>query len=150
MTDSTKENIVRLAVSNPIMTHEDMAKVEFEPYPKLARGKAKTFKEQQKHQERLNDFCVAARMALGILGMTKAQLVDMVRVFDEERGFDGVDEFYKSFQAQVVRGEALIEFLKSAEFRIAVAAHNFYAERSRPETTPQPPSKSKRRKSKAN
>ena len=49
-----------------------------------------------------------------------------MKSIDDEGGFDASDDFFKSFHSQVLRGEALMHFIKSAEFRFAVAMHNVY------------------------
>jgi hypothetical protein len=124
----TKDKVVKLAVSNPreVMTHAQMRDHEFEPVPQLAGPKAKTFEELRKHQERLNDFCIMVRMALGILGQTKAELIVATRDLGEEHGYDGIEKFLMSFKDGAEMGELLVGFIKSAERRIAVAMHNVY------------------------
>jgi hypothetical protein len=127
----TDNNILRLAVTNPeklleILSHEEMAKQEFEPVPQLAGSKAKTFKELKKHQERLDDFCVMVRMALTILGQTKAELIAFLTATDKEDGYEAVESFVKSFADGAERADTLKHFLRSAELRLTVAMHNVY------------------------
>jgi hypothetical protein len=123
--------VVRLAVANPsklleILSHQEMAAQEFEPIPQLAGSKAKTFEELKKHQERLDDFCVLARMALAILGQTKPELIEALTGMDREGGYDEVEGFVKSFAHGAERGESLVHFLRSAQLRLTVAMHNVY------------------------
>jgi hypothetical protein len=130
MTD-TDVNVVRLAVANPaklleILSHQEMAAQEFEPVPQLRGPKAKTFEELKKHQERLDDFCVMVRMALGVLGQTKAELIEALTAMNEDGGFDAVEDFVKSFASGAERGETLVHFLRSAQLRLSVAMHNVY------------------------
>jgi hypothetical protein len=134
----TDNNILRLAVANPgklleILSHKEMAGQEFEPVPQLAGSKAKTFEEFKKHQERLDDFCVMVRMALTILGQTKAELIAFLTATDKEDGFDAVEAFVKSFADGAERGETLVHFLRSAQLRLSVAMHNVYPDDGTPE-----------------
>jgi hypothetical protein len=62
----------------------------------------------------------------GRAGATKPQLIEMIRGFDEDGGYDHAEDFVKSFHAGVGQGEALVSFLKTAELRLAVAMHNVY------------------------
>ena len=127
---STSKKVIRLAVSNPreTLSHAQVRDQEFEPIPQLAGSKAQTFDELRKHQERLNNFCVMVRMSLGILGQTKAELIEAIRKMDEECGHDDVEKLLNSFIDGAALGESLLHFLKSAECRIAIAMHNVYPE----------------------
>jgi hypothetical protein len=136
MTD-TDNNVLRLAVANPgklleILSHKEMAGQEFEPVPQLAGSKAKTFEELKKYQERLDDFCVVVRMALTVLGQTKADLIAFLTATDEEGGYDAAEHFVKSFADGADRGESLVHFLRSAQLRLTVAMHNVYPDDQTP------------------
>jgi hypothetical protein len=91
-----RNSVVRLAVTNPeklleILSHEEMAAQEFEPVPQLRGQKAKTFEELRKHQQRLDDFCVSVRMALSVLGQTKAELIEGLSEMSKADGGGGFD-----------------------------------------------------------
>jgi hypothetical protein len=131
---STDNNILRLAVTNPeklleILSHEEMAAQEFEPVPQLRGPKAQTFEELRKHQQRLDDFCVSVRMALSVLGQTKAELIEGLVAMEKAvggEGFDDVEDFVKSFGNAADQAATLVHFLRSAHLRLSVAMHNVY------------------------
>jgi hypothetical protein len=125
------DTVVHLAVSNPeklleILSHREMAAQEFEPVPQLAGPKAATFEELKKHQDRLEEFGVIVRMALGILGQTKAKLIEFLEGIDEDGGIDAVEVVIKDFANGAEQGETLVHFLRSAQLRLTVAMHNVY------------------------
>jgi hypothetical protein len=137
----TSGPVVQLAVDNPIITHEQLAAAEFEPWPELV-GFGKNPKAQEEHEERLRSLGVMSRFSLAILGMTKAELIDRVRSMDEDKDEEansGTFLWYLTGARE--RLEAILSFVISAEIRHASAMACVYSDESEKlPPVPKPPS----------
>jgi hypothetical protein len=75
-------NVVSLAVSNPICTHEELAAMEFEPWPHFVNF-GKDPEAMERHEEVLRTISITSRFAVSMLGKTKDELIESVRHFDK-------------------------------------------------------------------
>lgn len=112
--------VVSLAVSNPIITHEQLAAQDFEPSPEFVTVDPGLL---ESHEDRLKKISVASRMAIATLGFTKAQLIE--RTKDDPETCDSILKFLSDARELT---EQLADFIKSAELRHAVALANVCAE----------------------
>jgi len=125
---TTNENVVRLAVHNPIISHEELAAQEFEPSPYFI-GFDKNPKAMEEHEEKLRTIAVMSRFAISTLGKSKAELIETVRKMDEDEDEDvNSSNFLKYLLDSRGKVEAVLEFIVLAECRFAVAMANVYSE----------------------
>ena len=125
VTSFTKDGCPVLAVSNlkrPIMTYEELAALDFEPYePDISPPDAlKTLNET------LGQFWAAARSALGVLKMTKAELIAMAREVGEKGSRDDAEGLLQFLVGGRELTEELHKLIEVAEIRTAVALANVY------------------------
>jgi hypothetical protein len=125
VTSFTKDGCPVLAVSNlkrPIMTYEELAALDFEPYePDISPPDAlKTL------DETLGQFWAAARSALGVLKMTKAELIAMAREVGEKGSRDDAEGLLQFLVGGRELTEELHKLIEVAEIRTAVALANVY------------------------
>jgi hypothetical protein len=132
--------IIRLAASNSICTHKQLADLQFEPEQYFI-GFDKDPARMEEHEEKLRSVGVISRFAVALLGKTKVELIEAVRSMDA-----GDDEQVRSgkFLEYVVdaRGklEALLSFVTALEIRHACAMANVYLDdEERLPPIPEPP-----------
>lgn len=135
----TSGPIVQLAVDNPIVTHEELAALEFEADPHFASF-GNNAKAQTEHEERLRSIGIMSRFSLVILGMTKQELIDTVRSMDKDKDpeADSSSMLYYLTGARE-KLEALLAFVTAAELRHASAMACVYPDDDKP-PVPNPPS----------
>jgi hypothetical protein len=107
------------AIAEPIVTHEQLAAQDFEPHIL-----SDNFNE--KNEEALCDFATASRLAVGVLNKTKAELIEVVNKLDADQPLeeDSAERLLEGFMHGRERGETLLELLKAAEIRLAIALAN--------------------------
>jgi len=131
---NTSGRVVQLAVDNPIITYEQLAALEFEPWSPFV-GFDKKPKAMEEHEEKLRSIGVMSRFS-------KAKLIETVRSMDEAKD----EEASSSSMLEYLTGarerlEALLAFVTAAEFRHASAMACVYSDdgESLP-PVPKPPS----------
>src|SRR5271155_2369963 len=93
-TTSVEGNLARLAVSNPLMTVEELANTEFQAVPELANFK-NDYKAIKEHGERLRSLSITSRFAIEILGRSKAELIALIKEMRDDLAvtlLDGLGE----------------------------------------------------------
>jgi hypothetical protein len=124
---TTNENVVRLAIDNPIITHEELAALPFEPESRLA-GFDQNPKAIEDHEEKLRHIGIMSRFAIAMLSKSKAELIESVRGMDEKRDEEvNSMSFLAYLTAAREKTEAILSFLTAAEIRHACAMANVYA-----------------------
>jgi hypothetical protein len=124
---TTNANIIRLAISNPIATHEELAALPFEPESRLA-GFDKNPKAIEDHEEKLRHIGIMSRFAIAMLSKSKAELIESVRNMDEARDEEvNSMSFLGYLTVARERMEAILSFVTAAEIRHACAMANVYA-----------------------
>jgi hypothetical protein len=117
-------SIVRIAASNPICTHEQLAALEFEPSSEFA-GFDQNPTAMEEHEEKLRSIGAASRVAVVTLSKTKQDLIGLVVHLDEDKDKDSGSirmlEFLTDARAKL---EALLAFVTAAEVRFARAMAN--------------------------
>jgi hypothetical protein len=137
----TSGRVVQLAVDNPIITHEELAALEFEPCSHFI-GFDKNPKAMEEHEEKLRSMGIMSRFSIAILGMTKAKLIETVRSMDKAKD----EEVSSSAMLCYITGareklEAILAFVTAAEFRHASAMACVYSDDgARLPSVPKPPS----------
>jgi hypothetical protein len=121
----TKDGCPVLAVSNlkrPIITHEELAALDFEPYePDVSPPDAlKTL------DETLGQFWAAARSALGVVKMTKVELIAMTRKIGAKGSREEAERLLQFLVGGRELTEGLHKLIEAAEIRTAVALANIY------------------------
>jgi hypothetical protein len=119
-------NVVTLAASNPIITHEELAALEFEAEPYFV-GFDKDPARMEEHEEKLRSIGIMSRFAVALLGKTKAELIEAVRAMDagdEEKVRS--DNFLRYIVGAREKLEALLGFITALELRHACAMANVY------------------------
>jgi hypothetical protein len=134
-------NVVSLAVSNPIITHEQLAALDWEPSPFFI-GFDKNPEAMEEHEEKLRSIGIMSRFAVALLGKTKAELIEAVRAMDKDRDDDvNSANFLKYMVDARKKIEALLAFVTAIEGRHACAMANVYSEDgARLPPIPKPPS----------
>jgi hypothetical protein len=124
---ATNENIIRLAISNPIATHEELAALPFEPESRLA-GFDQDPNAIDDHEQKLRHIGIMSRFAIAMLSKSKAELIEAVRKMDEKRDEEvNSMSFLGHLTAAREKTEAILTFLTAAEIRHACAMANVYA-----------------------
>jgi hypothetical protein len=138
--------VLRLAVSNPICTHEELAALEFEPFAQFVNF-AKNPQAMEEHEEKLKTISVMSRFAIAMLGKTKAEMIQSILDFDEDADEEASSMAFLEYMTRA-RGnlEALFEFVTAAEIRHACAMANVYSDEERAPPIPEPPVTAPRRK----
>jgi hypothetical protein len=135
-------NVVRLAAaSDPIISHKQLAALEFEP-DQFFIGFDKDPRKAEEHEEKLRSIGIISRFAVGLLGRTKAELIEAVRSMDV-KGDDEAssDNFLRYIVDARGKLEALLAFVTAFEIRIACAIANVYSEDGKElPPLPEPPS----------
>jgi hypothetical protein len=119
--------VVKLAVSNQVISHDEMAAVDFKPIPTFV-GLNDSFDKMERHEEFLRKIAIVSRLAITFLGRTKAELVENVR----EAGNETNDGMLKWLMDGREAADELADMLKQAETRFAVAMANVYNEDGSP------------------
>ena len=132
--------IISLAVSNPICTHEELAAMDFKPWPPFINF-GKDHEAMEHHEQVLRTISITSRFAVSMLGKTKAELVESVRNLDKDHDEADSMTFLKYLTEGREKVEALLDFITTAEARHACAMAVVYSgdeEKSPP--IPRPPS----------
>jgi hypothetical protein len=120
--------VVRIAASNPICTHQELAALEFEPSSKFV-GFDKNPKAIEEHEQKIRTIGVMSRFAIAMLTKTKAELIDTVRSMDEDEDKEVNSSTFLEYMVDArEKLEALLAFVTAAEFRHACAMANVYSE----------------------
>jgi hypothetical protein len=126
--NSTAGNVVRLASSTPIITHEQLAATEFEADTYFVEFD-KNPKAMEEHEAKLRSMGVMSRFAVSMLGKTKAELIEAVRSMDEKEDEEvNSGKFLWYMTGAREQMEALLAFITTMEIRWAIAAANVYAD----------------------
>jgi hypothetical protein len=137
-------SIVRLATSTPICTHEELAALEFEPDPNFVNF-GKSPESMEHHEEALRTISITSRFAVSLLGKTKAELIESVRHFDEDRDDEANSMTFLSYlTAGREKLEALLDFVTAAEIRHACAMAVVYSDNKEKSPPIPKPSEQKR------
>jgi hypothetical protein len=121
-------SVVRIAVSNPIVTHEQLAAQEFEPWPEFV-GFDKNPKAMEEHEQKLRSLGIMSRFAIGLLSKTKQELIESVRAMDKDRDEEvNSMNFLEYMSGAREKVEALLSFITAAEIRQACAMANVYSD----------------------
>jgi len=114
MTAETQTDCSGAAMTeNRLASVEDMAAVDFNPWP--AEDLAK-IKSRLTNQE-MADHMITVRTAWAILGKTKPELMETLTKIDDETG----TEMFDGFVATTERLKALLELVSVAETRLLCA-----------------------------
>jgi hypothetical protein len=128
-------SVVQLAVSNPIVTYE-----ELEPWPQFV-GFDKNPKAMEEHEQKLRSLGIMSRFAIGLLGKTKAELIESVRAMDKDEDEDVHSMSFLEYLTDA-RGklEAILSFVNAVEIRFASAIATVYpGETDKLPPIPKPP-----------
>jgi hypothetical protein len=125
---TTNANIIRLAVSTPIATHEELAALRFEPESRLA-GFDKNPRAIEDHEEKLRHIGIMSRFAIAMLSKSKAEMIEAVREMDAKRDEEVNSMTFLAYLTNArEKMEALLSFITAAEGRHACAMANVYAD----------------------
>jgi hypothetical protein len=138
-------SVTRLAASTeqPICSHEELAAMEFEPWPSFVDFDIKPGAAEG-HRDQILNLGRMSKFAIAILGMTKEQLIEKVREIDanaEDENDLTADNFLRHMVYAREDLEELRTIVTTAEYRHACAIANVYAEDgSKLPLLPKPPS----------
>jgi hypothetical protein len=139
-------SVIRLAASKPICTHQELAAMEFEPWPSFIGFDNKPGAAEG-HRDQILNLGRMSKFAIAVLGLTKEQLIEKVREIDAnaEANDDENDVTADNFLRYMVCAredlEELLTIVTTAEYRHACAIANVYAEDgSKLPPLPKPPS----------
>ena len=94
----------------------------------MTSGKFRFYRVRQVRHRQLSTFCIAGRMAMGMLSLTTAELIEAIRKCDaDNKGESSSDMLRFLSDARDLR-EELSELIQAAELRHAVAMANVCAE----------------------
>jgi hypothetical protein len=120
MAEKTKNNVVRLAVSNKAATLEEIGEIDFEAVPEFINFQ-NDFKRCEKHEERLRSLAIASRWAITILGKTKAEVIEVVKACDDSSGLNAIEELHKSLESAHGLADSIKGMIDAASHRLGVA-----------------------------
>jgi hypothetical protein len=124
--------IVKLAVSNQVITHEEMAALDFKPIPTFV-GINDSLDKMERHETFLRKIAIVSRMAAHLLGLPKAEIIANIRK-GADRQSD--DEIFEALTDGREAADELADMIKQAETRLACAMANVYNEDGSPRLLP--------------
>jgi hypothetical protein len=124
--------VVKLAVSNQVITHEEMAALDFKPIPTFV-GLNDSIDKMERHETFLRKIAIMSRSAVSLLGLPKAEIIANIRK-GADRQSD--DEIFKALMDGREAADELADMIKQAETRFACAMANVYNEDGSPRPLP--------------
>jgi hypothetical protein len=109
--------VVQLAVNNPIITHEQMAALHFEPVPTFV-GLSDDFEKLERHEGFLRKIAIISRVAVSMLGLTRAEIIENIRKEENPRRDD---EMLKWLMDGREAADELVDMIRQAETRYGIA-----------------------------
>jgi hypothetical protein len=106
------------------MSHKAFAALDFEPQPDYDVTKPE-FRER--HDEALQNFMTALRLAIGLLGRTKTEIIEGARKHEDSQFDGGAWALVERIKQARQRCHDYAIILGTAEERLLVALHNVYA-----------------------
>jgi hypothetical protein len=110
-------NVIRLVVSNPLLRNKEVA--EFEAIPEFVEFRYSS-ERAQAHTENLQNLSIATHFAIIILGRSKFELIELVKLMDDHEPVGGAQ-----LQRGLIRGRelaaAILAMMTAAEMRVAAA-----------------------------
>jgi hypothetical protein len=116
-------HVIKLVVDNPIISHDELAAQDFKAEPAF-NGR----RRQEAHERMLIDLGISSRMAIGLLGKSKSEILKGMRAFDAEDGKSGVDEVLDAFDIGIEVAETMLSVIQQAKSRYMIALANVYDE----------------------
>jgi hypothetical protein len=117
---------LKLAVSNPICTHQQLAELDFQPCPEFVKFDTNP-DAMEEHEDKLRSLGWMSRFALATLGKTKPEVIEMVRKMDEDKDIESSSVKFLWYMTGAREDiEALLAMITSAEIRMACAIANVY------------------------
>src|SRR5580704_14668327 len=89
-------NVIRLVVSNPLLRNKEVA--EFEAIPEFVEFRYSS-ERAQAHTESLQNLSIATHFAIIILGRSKCELIELVKLMDDHERVGGAQ-----LQRGLIRG----------------------------------------------
>jgi hypothetical protein len=111
-------NVIRLAVSNPVLTIKETAGGDFAAVPEFVDLQANR-RRTQAQEEKLQRLCAATHLAVIVLGRSKSELVELVRSIENERV--GGAELHHGLMRGRELAAAILDMMTAAETRVAAA-----------------------------
>jgi hypothetical protein len=110
-------NVIRLAVSNQVLTSKEMTQFDFEAIPEFVDFQ-NNFERAKTHSERLQQLSIATHFAIIVLSRSKSELIELVKSMDDDKRV-GSAELYRG----LIRGQelaaAILGMMTAAEMRVA-------------------------------
>jgi hypothetical protein len=114
-------NVIRLAVNNPLVTYEQLRDQEFEP-----KAVFSTREWMNTHEHMLTKLGMFSRAAFITLTFNKAELIEQVKKIDKTEGKEASAHVLAAFTEGIEIAKELLDFIRAAEIRHAIAMANIY------------------------
>jgi adenosyl cobinamide kinase/adenosyl cobinamide phosphate guanylyltransferase len=124
-TTKTGANVVRLAVSNPIATHQQYRDQDFEAVAAFADSS----KALEHHATRWSFLDSMTRVAILTLGKSKSELIEMTA-----KHRDTTVTIAKDLGEAIDEAKLMLSFIETASLRTIVALANVYPDDDMPES----------------
>jgi hypothetical protein len=112
-------NVIRSVIFNPLLTSKDVAEFDFEAIPEFLEFRSNS-ERAQAHAENLQNLSIATHFAIIILGRSKSELIELVKLMDEDEPVGAAQ-----LQRGLIRGRelaaAVLAMMTAAEMRVAAA-----------------------------
>jgi hypothetical protein len=112
-------NVIRLVVFNPLLTSNGVVEFDFEAIPEFVEFRSNS-ERAQAHAENLQNLSIATHFAIIILGRSKSELTELVKLMDEDEPVGAAQ-----LQRGLIHGRelaaAVLAMMTAAEMRVAAA-----------------------------
>jgi hypothetical protein len=112
-------NVIRLAVSNPVLANKEMAEIEFEAIPEFVDFQ-NSCERARAHDERLQKLSLATHFAIIVLSRSKAELIELIKSLEEDERV-GAADLCRGLARGRELAAAMLEMMTVAETRVAAA-----------------------------
>jgi hypothetical protein len=122
---SEPNNVIRLAVSNPIATYEQLAATDFEASPEFIKFGQNREAIRTLENNLWQHLRISLIFAASVMGLSKADLIAMVRRMGEEWPSEALAEnLHRDLTSSREQLESHLAVITAAEIRLAVAMAN--------------------------
>jgi hypothetical protein len=114
-------NVVRLAFAGTTAppTMAEIAEIDFEPIDQFVNF-GNNIDQLTAHEQKLRDFAIATRLAIGLLGQSKAELIDRITTSDTHDSH-AVEQLLESLMDAEGLADDLRDMIRTAHLRLGVA-----------------------------
>jgi hypothetical protein len=116
--------VVKLAVNNPVCSHDELAAIDFQPVATFV-GLPNDLSKLERHESFLRSIAIISRVAVSMLGLSKAEVVENIRKGGDQEHDVEMLEWLADGRKSATE---LLDMITRAECRYACAMASVYNE----------------------